>query len=194
MTGHRVRMAGVAAALGAVAVLGATTFASGPSITDAGPAEHEGGRHHAARQALAAVAAGHGGAGLDRAREPVGADELVRVLQRRADDPRAGRRPGHRPQRRGDQERARQEHVPRASRASTAPTRSTTTARTSSTRDTSSTRPRATTSRASTSTPTRPTASRSSRRPRRTAVAMPEIDGSTWDPFAQRLLFTHRGR
>ena len=31
-------MAGIAAALGAVAVLGATTFASGPSITDAGPA------------------------------------------------------------------------------------------------------------------------------------------------------------
>jgi len=38
VTGNRVRMAGIAAALGAVAVLGATTFASGPSITDAGPA------------------------------------------------------------------------------------------------------------------------------------------------------------
>ncbi len=38
MSGNRVRMAGIAAALGAVAVLGATTFASGPAITDAGPA------------------------------------------------------------------------------------------------------------------------------------------------------------
>jgi hypothetical protein len=38
VTGNRVRIAGIAAALGAVAVLGATTFANGPSITDAGPA------------------------------------------------------------------------------------------------------------------------------------------------------------
>jgi hypothetical protein len=35
---HKARMAGIAAALGAVAVLGATTFANGPAITDAGSA------------------------------------------------------------------------------------------------------------------------------------------------------------
>ena len=35
---HKLRMAGVVAALGAVAVLGATTFANGPALTDAGSA------------------------------------------------------------------------------------------------------------------------------------------------------------
>jgi hypothetical protein len=35
---HRVRIAGIAAALGAVAVLGATTFANEPALTDAGSA------------------------------------------------------------------------------------------------------------------------------------------------------------
>jgi ABC-type molybdate transport system substrate-binding protein len=35
---HKIRMAGIVAALGAVAVLGATTFANGPAITDAGSA------------------------------------------------------------------------------------------------------------------------------------------------------------
>jgi hypothetical protein len=35
---HKVRVAGIVAALGAIAVLGATTFASGPAITDAGSA------------------------------------------------------------------------------------------------------------------------------------------------------------
>ena len=35
---RKLRIAGVVAALGAVTVLGATTFASGPAITDAGPA------------------------------------------------------------------------------------------------------------------------------------------------------------
>ena len=38
MSVHKIRMAGIVAALGAVAVLGATTFASGPAITDAGSA------------------------------------------------------------------------------------------------------------------------------------------------------------
>ena len=38
MSVHKVRMAGIVAALGAVAVLGATTFANGPAITDAGSA------------------------------------------------------------------------------------------------------------------------------------------------------------
>ena len=75
--------------------------------------QHQDRGHLAARQALAAVARGDRGAGLHRAREPVGPDELVRVLQRRPDASGAGRRAGTGEKRRGDEERARQEHLPR---------------------------------------------------------------------------------
>ena len=75
--------------------------------------QHQDGGHLAARQALAAVARDHRRAGLDRAREPVGPDELLRLLQRRPDAAGARRRAGTRAQRRGDEERARQEHLPR---------------------------------------------------------------------------------
>ena len=81
-----------------------------------------------------------------------------------------------------------------SSRASTAPTRSTTTARTSSTRATSSTRPSGELHHAHQPRRRRGPPGDEARRDRgRRQTPMPEIDGSTWDPFAQRLLFTTEG-
>ena len=93
---------------------------------------------------------------------------------------------------RGAQDRARQEHLPRLQAGpARAPTAATTTARTSSSRAT----------RAAPAAPayiTRINLDADARAPRDaaghdrtpTATRSPTIDGSTWDPFAQRLLFT----
>ena len=96
---------------------------------------------------------------------------------------------------RGDQDRAGQEHLPRARRRARARTRATTTARTSCSRATRTARSTTTawrmaSSPASTSTPT------STHRVTLMAThdvdgkPLPLIDGSAWDPFAKVLLLT----
>ena len=110
---HKVRMAGIVAALGAVAVLGATTFASGPAITDAGSANTK-----------------TAGISLPDKLSPQWRETTVAQGSTALENPSAltswygyyndgpmipapGDVQATGPQRRGDQERAGQEHVPR---------------------------------------------------------------------------------
>ena len=185
---------GHAVALGAVAVLGADDVRERTGDHRCWSGQHQDRGHHAARQALAAVARGDRRAGLDRAREPVGPDELVRVLQRRPDAAGAGRRAGH---------RARTSRRRRAS-----PTRTPTSCvkgqhgadpkydygthflyqghelDTADGRLHHAHQPRRR---------RRPPRDEARRDRGRRQTPIPEIDGSTWDPFAQRLLFTTEG-
>ena len=113
MSAHKVRMAGIAAALGAVAALGATTFASGPAITDAGSANTK-----------------TAGITLPDKLSPQWRETTVAQGSTALENPSAltswygyyndgpmvpapGDVQAHGPQRRGDQERAGQEHLPR---------------------------------------------------------------------------------